>query len=74
MSAKASYTLQSAGFVYAPGVVAWAINGYHFKNNRKAMLRVIIDGWPGVKPEAAKALLSGAIAYRIENDSVCFEA
>jgi len=72
---KQSYRLQSSGLVGAPGVVQWAINGYRFpdKNDRDAMINLITGTWKGVSYDAAVALLSEQIPYRIENGIVFFE-
>lgn len=72
MSAKKIYRLGSNGLIYAPGVIAWAINGYGFKRDRKAMVDVVSSGW-AIPEEAAKALLSGASPYKVEDEAVVFE-
>ena len=64
------YRLGSNELVHAPGVVAWAINGYHFKRDRAVLRRVIVDGWPGVPDHAAQQLLSGAAPYHVDGDTV----
>lgn len=66
------YRLGSNELVHAPGVVAWAINGYHFKRDRAVLRRVIVDGWPGVSDHAAHQLLSGAAPYHVDGDTVVF--
>lgn len=66
------YRLGSNELVHAPGVVAWAINGYHFKRDRAVLRRVIVDGWPGVPDHAAQQLLSGAAPYHVDGDTVVF--
>jgi len=66
------YRLGSNDLVHAPGVIAWAINGYAFRKGRKALRRVIIDGWPGVPDAAAHRLLSGAVSHVVEGDTVVF--
>lgn len=68
-----TYKLGSSKMVYAPGMVAWAKNGYVFKKDRKAILGVITGGW-GVPIAAAKALLSGKVAYKVEGEVVVFTA
>lgn len=62
------FKLQSSALVYAPGVVAWAINGFHFKNDRPALLRCISEGW-NVPQDAARALLIKAVSYHLEGES-----
>lgn len=59
--------------VSAPGMVAWAINGAHFKKDRPAMVRVIASGW-NVPDDAALALVTKAVPYTIENETVVFTA
>jgi hypothetical protein len=58
--------------VHTPGLLKWAINGYKFKKDRKAMVRVFVDGY-NLTPEAANDLLSERIPHRIEGGSVFFE-
>lgn len=66
------YRLGSNELVHAPGVIAWAINGYAFKRDRAALRRVIVDGWPGVPAAAARQLLSGSLPYTVHGDTVVF--
>jgi hypothetical protein len=66
------YRLGSNELIHAPGVVAWAINGYHFKRDRAVLRRVIVDGWPGVPDHAAHQLLSGAAPHRVDGNTVVF--
>lgn len=68
-----TYNLGSNGMIYAPGVVAWAVNGYKFKKDRKAMVRVIATGW-NIPDAAATALLSGKAPYTVEGETVSFTA
>ena len=49
----------------------WAVNGYHFKDDRSALMRVM-QAWP-VPVEALEALLTGAVPYRVEDGTVVFE-
>jgi hypothetical protein len=63
------YRLASSGLVNTPGVLRWAINGYHFPKDRKAMARVFIEGW-GIPEAAAHALLSGKAPYTVEKNGV----
>lgn len=72
MAAK-KYALGSNEMVYAPGVVAWAINGAHFKKDAPKLVKVISEGW-GVPVEAAKALVMKKVPYKIEGEAVVFEA
>lgn len=68
-----TYRLGSSPMFYAPGMIAWAKNGYAFKRDRKVMLEVVTKGW-NIPEDAAKALLSGAAPYKIEGEVVVFEA
>ena len=47
-----TYRLQSSGLVYTPGVIAWAINGYSFPQDRKKMVEVIGGTFPSVPAPA----------------------
>lgn len=67
------YRLGSSPLIYAPGVVAWAINGFKFKRDRKRMIEVIATGW-NIPDEAAQALLSGKAKHTVESEAVVFEA
>lgn len=68
MQAK-TYRLGSSEMVYAPGMIAWAINGYAFEKDRKALLSLVSETWS--LPEAtAHRLLSREITYTIEGEAV----
>lgn len=41
-----TYKLGSSALVHAPGLIAWAINGYAFPKDRDTILRVVVDTWP----------------------------
>jgi hypothetical protein len=68
-----TYRLGSNSMISAPGLIAWAKNGYAFKRDRKVMLEVVTTGW-NIPEDAAKALLSGSSPYKIEAETVVFEA
>lgn len=68
-----TYRLQSSGFLNAPGLVAWAKNGYKFERDKQAMVTVVTASWPGVPEGAAIALLSGATTLTVENGTVVFD-
>jgi hypothetical protein len=70
---KQEYRLGSAPMINAPGVVRWAINGYHFKRDRAAMVGVIVAGW-SIPNAAAVALLSGDSPFAVEGETVVFIA
>lgn len=67
-----TYRLTSSPLIYAPGILAWAINGYKFPRDRANMLNVVRQTW-NLSEECAEALLSGNISYRIEDDAVTFQ-
>jgi hypothetical protein len=67
-----TYRLGSSPLVFAPGIVAWAINGYKFPKDRKAVANVLCQTW-NLTENCAKALLSGAVSYTVEDDAVVFE-
>ena len=67
-----TYRLGSNELVHAPGVIAWAINGYAFKRDRAALRRVVVDGWPGVPAAAVDQLLSRAVPHTIDGETVVF--
>lgn len=73
MTPVKTYRLGSAEFVYAPGMVKWAINGAKFKKDRKAMVNVIVKTW-SVPTHAATALLLEQVPYTIEGEAVVFTA
>ncbi len=68
-----TYRLNSNGLIFAPGMVAWAMNGYRFKRDRSNMVKVIADGW-NIPKEAVEALLSGQVPHTIEKETVVFTA
>jgi hypothetical protein len=55
----------------APGMVRWAINGAKFKRDRETMANVIASGW-GLPMDAARKLVTGEVAYTVENEAVVF--
>lgn len=63
--------LPSASMVHTPGLLAWAINGYKFPKDRKAMVRVFVDGY-GLTAQCVNDLLSEKVPYTVEGDSVFF--
>ena len=64
--------LPSAPMVNTPGLLKWAINGYHFPKDRKAMIRVFVDGY-GLTKQCVIDLLSGKTPHTVEGNSVWFE-
>ena len=67
------YRLGSSGLVYAPGIVAYAVNGFAFKSDRAKLVKLIADCW-SIPAHAATALLSKSAPYEIENEAVVFTA
>lgn len=59
-----TFKLQSADFVSAPGLVAWAINGYFFESDREVLLDVVQKTW-NIPRGAARSLISGAAPHKI---------
>ena len=68
-----TYRLGSSPAVYAPGVIAWAINGAAFPKDRAAMIRVVHTAW-NVPKVAARKLVTKQVTYTIEDETVVFEA
>jgi hypothetical protein len=68
-----TYRLGSSENIHAPGVVAWAINGAHFEKDRPQMVAVISKGW-GVPKDAARKLVTKAVSYTIDGETVVFTA
>lgn len=68
------YRLGSSQSVHAPGLIAWAINGYAFERDRATLHKVIVDSWPGVTESAAHQLLSGKASFTVDGDTVVFTA
>lgn len=66
------YRMQSGPMVSAPGLVAWAINGYAFKRDRPQLEKIIGETW-SLPLAAVRALLSKAVPFSIEGESVVFE-
>lgn len=66
------YRMQSDPMVSAPGLVAWAINGYAFKRDRPQLEKIIGETW-SLPLAAVRALLSKAVPFSIEGESVVFE-
>lgn len=65
------YRLGSSPLVGAPGVIAWAINGYAFKKDRKKLESIVSETW-GIPAPATKALLSKSVPFVIEGEAVVF--
>ena len=68
----ADYRLGSSPMVHTPGIIAWAINGYHFEADRPQLLKVLTEGFPTVPKEAFESLLRGKTPYTVEDETVIF--
>lgn len=71
-SPRKRYRLGSSPLVFAPGIIAWAINGYAFKRDRKSIENVVSSCW-SLPLDAARALLSKAVPHTIDGETVVFE-
>lgn len=67
-----TYRLGSSSEVHTPGVIAWAINGYQFEDDREVLLRIVASSFPSVPKEALKQLLSKSVEYTVEDETVVF--
>jgi len=67
------YRLGSANFVFAPGFVKWAMNGYRGSRGkeRENFVKMIYTGW-SIPREAALGLLRGEFPHRVEGEAVVF--
>lgn len=61
--------LGSMEMISAPGMLAWAMNGYKFKRDRKNMVNVM-KSWPGLTDDQWNKVLAGEIPHTIEGDVV----
>ena len=66
-----TYRLGSSEMIHAPSLIEWAINGAHFGNDRPHIVRMITQGW-GVPADAAEALVTKKVPYKIEGETVVF--
>lgn len=65
-----TYRIGSSGLVYAPGIVAWAINGYAFEDDRPALLRVVSGTWSGIPVDIWERILTGQLEYQVDGETV----
>ncbi len=68
-----TYTLQSSPMVHTPGLIAWAINGYAFEADRPAMRKVIGDTFASLPANTIDQLLSEAVPFTVDGETVVFE-
>lgn len=69
-----TYRLHSSPAICTPGIVAWAINGYGFERDREPLLNALSNGFPDVPRPALEGLLSKALPYTVEGETVIFTA
>ncbi len=69
-----TYRLGSSSMVHTPGIIAWAINGYAFKDDQPQLLKTLCNTWSGIPEEAFKQLLAKEVPYTIEDETVVFSA
>lgn len=68
----ATYRLGSSSAVHTPGIIVWAINGYHFERDREQLLTIVSCTFAQVPVEAIEQLLSKAVPYTVEGETVVF--
>lgn len=68
-----TYRLASSKMINAPGVIAWAINGAAFKQDRETMVRIVSKGW-GLPEDATRKLLTEQVPHTIDGETVVFTA
>ena len=61
---KGTVRLLSDAMVSAPGMLRWAMNGYRFREDRSAMIRVM-QCWPGLTRREWQGVLSGVIPHSV---------
>ncbi|WP_421408079.1 hypothetical protein [Agrobacterium tumefaciens] len=66
-----TYRLGSSPAVHTPGIIAWAINGYHFEDDRPQLRKVIVDTY-SLPETAADQLLSKSVPYSVDGETVVF--
>lgn len=69
-----TYRLGSSPAVHTPGVIAWAINAYSFEEDRQRMLQIVSATFVDVPAAAIEQLLSKAVPYKVEGETVVFSA
>lgn len=61
--------LNSTQLAFAPGILAWAINGFKVKKDRTKM-RNVMKSWPGLTDKQWDGVLNGTIPHTIDGDKV----
>lgn len=69
---KTTVKLLSTEMLNTPGLLSWAINGYHFPQDRAQLRRVFTQGF-GLTRKCADDLLSGRVPFRVEDGHAVFE-
>lgn len=64
------YRLGSSSLVHTPGLIAWAINGFHFEEDRETLLNIIAGTFPTVPRAALEQVLLRKADYRVEGETV----
>lgn len=72
MTTTTTYRLGSSPAVHTPGIIAWAVNGYHFPQDRPTILRVVTGAFPTVPEDAIRQLLAKEVPYSIDDETVVF--
>lgn len=67
------YRMLSTPMVHTPGLLAWAMNGYQFEEDREHMLRVMTSTFEAIPPGVMHKLLAGEIPFQVEDENVIFE-
>ena len=69
----ATIRLGSSPAIHTPGLIAWAIHGYAFETDRPQLHKIISATFDTVPSEAIEKLLSKAVPYTVEDETVVFE-
>ena len=66
------YRLGSSSLVHTPGIITWAMNGYHFEEDRPEIFQIISKTWPGIPADAIEALLIKRVPFTLEGETLVF--
>lgn len=69
MKSAKTIRLTSSEFVSAPGMLAWAINGYRFPRDRQNILNVM-KSWDGLTDAEWHDILTEKTPHKIVDNSV----
>lgn len=67
-----TYRLGSSALLHTPGIIAWAINGYAFEEDRPQLLNVVATMFADVPPDHLDQLLRKQVPFTIDSDTVVF--